>query len=78
MDSWLVILTSAVVVVILTLVLRGWSRRQARPRESSRVEAGEPGAAARDELARSAGVASFGINLPWRRSRSDPTRYRPR
>jgi hypothetical protein len=64
MHTWLIIVT-VVAVVVLVLVLRAAKRPRAGGLESPRIEAGEH----RDELARNAGVASFGLNLPWRRAR---------
>ena len=90
MDTWLIIVIFFAVDV-LALVLWGVTRGRERRLESRRVEAGElreqaePAAryakdrevAARDELARGAGVASFGLNLPWRRARRDSSGSRP-
>jgi hypothetical protein len=92
MDTWLIIVTLVAFVVVFALVLR-WATRgrerrleSRRPKASKHCEPADPAArqaeehvaVARDELARSAGVASFGLNLPWRRARNDPSEYRRR
>jgi hypothetical protein len=57
---WLVVVI-AVAVVLLALVLMGATRDP----ERRRIEANGH----REKLARDAGIASFGLNLPWRRTR---------
>jgi hypothetical protein len=64
MDSWLIFVI-VVAAIVPALVLWGLASRRKRPPESRRVAAGEH----REKLARDAGVASFGLNLPWRRAR---------
>lgn len=79
MGTWLVIVALAVAVLVFALVLRSATRaRRGRRRGQAELvarRAGE-GVAPRDELARNAGVASFGLNLPWRRPRGDSSGYR--
>jgi len=63
------------------------SRRAAAGRGNDRPAAGgrirppqpeEHEVAARDELAKNAGVASFGLTLTWQRARRDSRGYRAR
>jgi hypothetical protein len=70
MNTWLIIVVAA--VVLLALAFWRATRGRERRLESRRTE--EPEVTARDELARGAGVASFGLNLPWRRARRDSSR----
>ena len=76
MDGWLVFLAVVVAVVVLALVIRGVTR--GRRRAELPAYPAEDGIDPRDELARNAGVASFGLNLPWRRPRGVPSGDRPR
>ncbi len=69
-----VVVTVAVLASVLRTVIRG---RRRRPAELPANPA-EDGIDPRDELARNAGVASFGLNLPWRRPRGVPSGDRPR
>ena len=76
MDDWLVFLAVAVAAVVLALAIRGVTR--GRRRAELPAHPAEDRIAPRDELARNAGVASFGLNLPWRRPRGVPSGDRPR
>ena len=76
MDDWLVFLAVVVVVAVLALAIRGVTR--GRRRAELPAYPAEDRIAPRDELARNAGVASFGLNLPWRRPRGVPSGDRPR
>ena len=81
-DTWLIVV---IAVVAITGALSLWrvARGRERSLESRRLEAGERRAheakqrevAPRDKLAREAGVASFGLNLPWWK-RPDSYRHR--
>ena len=88
MDTWLIVVI-AVVAVMGSLSIRTATRRRERRLEGRRFEAGEHLAqgtragregkerevSPREKLARDAGVASFGLNLPWW-TRTDSYRQR--
>jgi hypothetical protein len=79
-DTWLTVVTLVIAVVVLALVLRAATRGRERRlgEQPEAASAAEELEAPRDKLARDAAVASFGLNLPWRRPRGVPSGHRAR
>jgi hypothetical protein len=69
MNTWLIL-------VLVVAILGGAFLLRAATRGRERHRPGEHAVSPRDELARNAGIASFGLSLPWRRTRKDPGRHR--
>lgn len=77
MHTWLIVVIAVVVLALLFWgATHGLERRVEAGAHREQAElAGQQArareVAARDELAKDAAVASFGLNLPWRRARRD-------